>query len=721
VIGGVIAGALAITGLLLALGQALVRRIDAISEKTKLFARSGEIVPALSGNDELADLDRAFQRMQLQVRERQEGLERYGLLAKTARDIIMFIRVADLRIVEANDAALRAYGYTREELLQLTAPELRLPADRADVPAVLEAIRSAGGSRHEAVQARKDGTTFPVEIVAQMATIGGEAFILNVVRDISERERARQTLAAARDQAMEASRLKPEFVATMSHEIRTPMNGVIGMTDLLLQTAMTSDQHEFATAIRESALALLTIINDILDFSKIEAGKLELEVIEFEPVRVIEGVADLLAPQAHAKRLSLMTEIDPAIPRLLLGDPGRLRQILINLLSNAVKFTDSGNVSVIAVLEERIGGDALIRISVTDTGIGMSKQVREKLFQPFTQADGSVTRRFGGTGLGLSIAKRLVEFMHGSIGIESKEGEGATFSFTAWFQHAPERTGQTKPSPRFEGLRALIVDDDPLARDILTRQITSWGMKATCFATATEALAAMRAAPERFEVAIIDLRMPEIDGLELGREIRRDARLDGTQLILITAFDDGAVGKRAVDAGFSAFLTKPIRQSQLLDCIISIMDLKETPRQTIVPVFAPAERSRRSGRVLVAEDNAVNQRVAQRQLERICSDEVVIVADGQEAVEGARSGDFALVFMDCQMPVMDGLAATRLIRKAEVLTGRHIPIVAMTANALEGDRDACLTAGMDDYVAKPIQFEELQRAVARWLPEGVKQ
>jgi signal transduction histidine kinase/CheY-like chemotaxis protein len=524
-----------------------------------------------------------------------------------------------------------------------------------------------------------------------------------------ELEQANAQLNAARDIAVEASRMKSDFVANMSHEIRTPMNAVIGMTNLLADTPLDTEQKSFVSTLRQAADNLLALINDILDLSKIEAGRLALESIPFSPAEVATSVIDLLALRAREKDLELIIDAREDSNCRVMGDEGRVRQVLMNLVGNAIKFTEKGQV-LVEVRCTPHDGRFELDVRVTDSGIGMDDETLARLFTKFTQADASTTRRYGGTGLGLAISKHLVEMMGGTIGAKSKPGEGSQFWIKLPLSGAAEQPERRPPPFGLEEARVLIVDDNAVNRKVLSEQLASWQMKSNAAASGAAALEALRdasAAGTPFHIAILDQCMPEMDGLELGRSIRGDQDLSDTILVMLSS-----VGNRPEDRAevFAAWVTKPVRSSALMDALARAWGGPPNEKLAAAPASRP-EAPRTARRVLVVEDNPMNQMVATKMLEKLgCR--VDIAADGREAIAMVSSFPYAIVFMDCQMPEMDGYEATRMIRKREAAA--HTPIVGVTAHAMAGDRERCLASGMDDYLTKPVTIDGFAGALERW-------
>jgi len=655
-------------------------------------------------------------RAQEEVRETRE---RYRQLVENANDII-YRCDARGHFTYVNPTVRKVLGYSEEELLGKHFTELVAPDHRGIVEAFyrLQFQTKTPNTYYEFPVLAKSGDVLWMgqnvqAIVTGQWILGFQA----VTRDVSERKRMEMELAQARDAALASARLKAEFLANMSHEIRTPMNGVIGMADILLGTRLSAEQRECALTIRSSAAALLTLVDDILDLSKIEAGKLTIKTADFDLDELIDGITDIFAERATAKGVKFRAVIYPDVHRHLHGDAMRLRQVLLNLVGNAVKFTEVGEVNLSIMREKESGENADLWFLVNDTGIGIEAADQERLFNPFVQADGSTTRKYGGTGLGLAISKQLVDMMGGRIGVASSPGEGSTFWFTATFtKHL--RADVTRRTP-LTGIRALLLDSNEVNRLVLRRHLSSSSVNVEEVVSAEAAIDVLRvAATERrpFDVIVLEMQLSGTDGITVARSIHADPLIGRTPIVLVTA-----IGKRKSDLdffeseGIDTFVMKPVRRAQLAAAIaqVATVQVGEGAGFSRPAEAGPQTEADVPHQILVVEDNVVNQKVAVGQLRHL-GYEAEVVGSGAEAIEAIRRRSYDLILLDCQMPDIDGYDVARSIRKMGSAT-RRIPIVAMTAHAMEGEREKCLAAGMDDYLAKPVSTQRLSTVLVRWL------
>ena len=662
----------------------------------------------------------------------------------TAHDALI-IQDATGRVVSFNNMMLDLFQLSADQIMSTTI-EKDLPGPASPMESMPEIWRQAFGGKDQVFRweaKRSDGSTFDAEVILKKFSDGNNDFVLTSIRDTTERKIAEEALGKAkmeveetnlrlREAIKEAEKLtvearaanvaKGQFLANVSHEIRTPLNGVIGMTELLLDTDLDDKQRDYAQIVKTGGDALLTLINDILDFSKIEAGKLEVETIDFDLRATIEDISDLLAVRAQDKDLEFVCLIDPEAPSFVRGDPGRLRQVLGNVIGNAVKFTPHGEVSIHVSFLAELENQVIIKFTVQDTGIGIPEDKIENLFSPFSQMDASNTRQFGGTGLGLSISKNLVELMGGEIGVQSSVGNGSTFWFTIILEKQPFAPVRITACPgAICGRRVLGVDDNATNRRLLEAYLRNWDCRFDLVDGGESALAELKHAcltGDPYEIAILDMQMPELDGETLGEIIKGDPLTCDVVLIMMTSLSRRGDAKRLEEKGFSGYLTKPVRQKQLYDCLLMSLGQAHGEggpgRRSIVTRHTIAEARRKRLRVLVVEDNYTNQRLAVSVLEKLGHD-VNAVSNGLEALDVLKKDKYDIILMDVQMPIMDGLEATRFIRQGSIeILDPNVRIIAMTAHTMKGDRERCLEAGMDDYISKPVQATDLVDVLQRW-------
>jgi PAS domain S-box-containing protein len=673
--------------------------------------------------DRIQQRDAVIQKAHDDLEKRVE--ERTSYLNALIENSPLAIMVLDSqqKVQLCNPAFERLFQYTRQEVIGKPVDGLL-----ADGDLLLEAraisLQARGDKPVSLVtrRRRKDRSLVDVELHTVGLVVSAELVgSLVIYQDISARKRAEEAMQQAKEAAEASSRAKSEFLANMSHEIRTPMNGIMGMTELVLDTELDSEQREYLNMAKLSADALLSLINDILDYSKIEAGKLEIDAIDFNLGDSLGDTMKTLSLRAHQKGLELAYDIQPDVPDAIVGDPGRLRQIIVNLVGNAIKFTEKGEVIVYVQADSRTKDDIQLHFAIADTGIGIPAEKQMAIFEAFTQVDGSMSRTYGGTGLGLTISARLVGFMHGRLWVESDLGKGSRFHFTAHFglQKSPARTIVPRDPATLRDMRVLVVDDNATNRQILLKMLANWHTNPTAVESGARAITALREAQglgRTYPLILLDAQMPEMDGFALAECIKRNPDWQTATIMMLSSAGQRGDAKRCRDLGVAAYLTKPVRQDELLDAILTALGTR--PTKEAAPALVTRHSLREISnhlRILLVEDNVVNQVLAARLLEKR-GHSVIVAGNGKEALAALEKQSFDLVFMDIQMPEMDGLEATAAIRAKEKISGNHLAVVAMTAHAMVGDRERCLAAGMDDYLTKPIRPDELTSLLAHYLP-----